>query len=63
LIDDASSEAAAKVMNKPAMEGTAKPFAKSLITHPLMTWLGANAVGWPRLYELSNSVPSISVPA
>ena len=30
---------------------------------PLITWFGAKSVGSPRPYELSNSVPSISVPA
>ena len=30
---------------------------------PLMTWLGRNVLGAPRLYELSNSVPSMRKPA
>eukprot|EP00964_Phaeocystis_antarctica_P064552 scaffold38839_cov64-Phaeocystis_antarctica.AAC.5 len=30
---------------------------------PEITWLGANVLGVPRLYELSNSVPSSSRPA
>ena len=30
---------------------------------PLITWFGANVVGWPRLYEESNSVPSSNRPA
>ena len=29
---------------------------------PLMTWFGANFVGWPRLYEESNSSPAIVFP-
>ena len=29
---------------------------------PLITWLGANVVGWPREYDESNSLPSMVVP-
>ena len=31
--------------------------------HPLMTWLGANVLGLPRLMDESNSVPSMRLPA
>lgn len=37
-------------------------FSKWILRRPKRTWLGAKVAGWPRLYEESNSVPSIKVP-